>query len=160
MVDSIKTFENSLRDYLMGVGSDSYDDFEKRKYKYNNLKFYIAPDKVHVPHFYVSVNLSSLLIILEPLKIANGSLGNDDILILRWASRPNILGELKKYYTCMSHSQNQINQEVVIGGFIVNEKVKTKEELEQEISETIDYITGSGVQNIRGHKGKENEQNS
>ena len=154
MAESIRTFENSLRDYLIGVGSDTYDDSEKRLYKYNNLKVYMDPTKIDVPHFYVSNNLSMVLLELDPLKIMNGSMGSDDILIMRWASRPNILGELKKYYAYISHSLNKTSEEVAVGGFIVNERLKTKEELEEEVLETIDYITGSGIQNVRGNKDK------
>ena len=41
MPESIRVFENSLRDYLINVQTDSYNTHGKVEQKYNNLKFYM-----------------------------------------------------------------------------------------------------------------------
>lgn len=38
MAESIRAFENSLRDFLINAQSDSYNTHGKVEYKYNNLK--------------------------------------------------------------------------------------------------------------------------
>jgi len=150
MVDSIATFANSLKDYLVALAADSHDTANKRAYKYNNLKVFMDVKKVHKPHFFVSANISSVLLSLDPLEIVEGSMGDDDTYILRWASRPNILGELKKHYAYLSHAQGAISEEVVVDGYIVNEKKQTKEELKQELEQAADSITGSGIIGKKG----------
>lgn len=157
MVDSIKTFENSLRDYLISVASDMHETEVKNQYKYNNLKVYMDIKKIRKPHFFVSVNISSACYSIEPLGKIEGSMGEDEMYVLRWASRPNILGELKKHYAYLSHSQNAISEEVVVGQAILNQKVKSKEELESELKAAADDITGAGVKNKRSKEEKDKE---
>lgn len=41
MAESIRAFENSLRDFLINAQSDSYNTHGKVEYKYNNLKVYM-----------------------------------------------------------------------------------------------------------------------
>lgn len=46
MAESIRAFENSLRDFLINAQSDSYNTHGKVEYKYNNLKVYMDPKKI------------------------------------------------------------------------------------------------------------------
>ena len=148
MPDSIKSFENSLRDYLIGIASDSYDNISKMQYKYNNLKVYMDVRKINKPHFFVSVNISSACYSIEPLGKIEGSMGADEPYILHWASRPNILGELKKHYNYITKAMNAgMSEEVAENEYIVNKKVTTQKKLEEELEDAADSITGSGVKN-------------
>lgn len=45
MAESIRVFENSLRDYLINVQTDSYNTGGKIEQRYNNLKVYMEPKK-------------------------------------------------------------------------------------------------------------------
>lgn len=157
MIESIKTFENSLRDYLVGVASDMHETREKNAYKYNNLKIYMDPKKVSKPHFFVSVNISSACYSLEPLEKLDGSIGSDEMYVLRWASRPNILGELKKHYAYISHSQSAVSELAAIAQATADQKVKSEEELQAELEGASDMITGGGVTNRKSFKNNENE---
>ena len=103
MADSIKIFENSLRDYLVDAHADSYNTALKIQYKYNNLKVFMEPKKEKIPHFYVSVGISEACYSLEPVEKINGSLVADDRYVITWASRPNINGELKKHWTFLTN---------------------------------------------------------
>lgn len=94
-MESIRIFENSLRDYLIDTQSDSYNEQNKIRHVYNNLKVCMNPKKFSTPHFIVSVGISSACYSLETLEKLDGSMGNHERFILRWASRPNINGELK-----------------------------------------------------------------
>lgn len=51
MAESIRAFENSLRDFLINAQSDSYNTHGKVEYKYNNLKVYMDCKKSSIPHF-------------------------------------------------------------------------------------------------------------
>ena len=59
MPESIRVFENSLRDYLLDVQTDSYNTQGKIQHKYNNLKVYMDPKRKSIPHFWVSANISA-----------------------------------------------------------------------------------------------------
>lgn len=45
MAESIRVFENSLRDYLINVQTDAYNSSIKIEQRYNNLKVYMEPKK-------------------------------------------------------------------------------------------------------------------
>lgn len=141
MPESIRAFENSLRDYLINIQTDSYNSNNKIEYKYNNLKVYMNPKKTSVPHFWVSVNISAACYQIDPLEKIDGSMGSDERFVMMWAGRPNINGELKKHWVYLTKSNEILNQQVQ------NEK-KTKENLEitkEEMKEVGEIVTGSGV---------------
>ena len=141
MAESIKVFENSLREYLINIQSDAYNTQNKIQYKYNNLKVYMEPKKSSVPHFWVSVNISAACYGIDPLEKLDGSMGSDERFVLMWAGRPNINGELKKHWVYLTKSTEVLNQQVR------NEK-KTQENLEiskAEMREAAESVTGAGV---------------
>lgn len=141
MAESIKVFENSLRDYLVDVQSDAYNTTNKTRHKYNNLKVYMDPKKNGIPHFWVSVNISSACYTLEPLVKVAGSMGEDERFILLWASRPNIYGELKRHWAYINKSAELLNEQVQ------DEKtVEQNMEISKEaIKEAAESITGTGL---------------
>ena len=136
MAESIKVFENSLRDYLIDVHSDSYNTAGKIRHRYNNLKVYMEPNKIPIPHFGVSVNISSACYTLEPLAKIAGSMGQDEKFVLMWAMRPNIYGELKRQWAYITKSAEILKDEAV------NEERHIPKD---EISEAADSVTGFGV---------------
>lgn len=145
MAESIRAFENSLRDFLINAQSDSYNTHGKVEYKYNNLKVYMDPKKSSVPHFWVSVNISAACYQLDPLEKIDGSMGSDERFIIKLAGRPNINGELKKHWVYLTNSTEVLNQQVQ------NEK-KTEENLEitkEEIQEAAEIVTGGGIRKLR-----------
>lgn len=111
MAESIRAFENSLRDFLINAQSDSYNTHGKVEYKYNNLKVYMDCKKSSIPHFWVSVNISAACYQLDPLEKIDGSMGSDERFIIKWASRPNINGELKNTgFTLLTPQKFLINK--------------------------------------------------
>lgn len=111
----------------------------------NNLKVYMDCKKSSIPHFWVSVNISAACYQLDPLEKIDGSMGADERFIIKWASRPNINGELKKHWVYLTNSTEILNQQVQ------NEK-KTEENLEitkEEIQEAAEIVTGGGIRKLR-----------
>ena len=148
MIESIKTFENSLRDYLIDVQSDAYNSASKIRHRYNNLKVYMEPNKIPIPHFGVSVNISSACYTLEPLVKIAGSMGQDEKYILMWAMRPNIYGELKRQWAYITKSSEIITE--------ANEKEeKANAAKEEELREVTDSVTGFGVKKKQEKKNEE-----
>lgn len=141
MSESIRVFENSLREYLLNVQADSYNTQTKIQHKYNNLKVTMDPKKTSVPHFWVSIGISAACYQIENIDKMDGSLGSDERFVLRWASRPNINGELRKHWVYLTKSNELINHQVR------NEK-KTVENLEiskEEIEQAAAIMTGTGM---------------
>ncbi len=141
MAESIRVFENSLRDYLINVQTDSYNTGGKIEQRYNNLKVYMEPKKNSTPHFWVSVNISAVCYKIDPLEKIDGSMGSDERFVTMWAGRPNINGELKKHWVYITKSNEILTQQVK------NEK-KTEENMEitkSEIKDAAESVTGSGV---------------
>jgi len=148
MANSIKVFENSLRDYLISVKKDSYHSDEKIEYSYSNLKIYMEPSKNTIPHFWVSTGISAACYTINPVTAISGSMGQDDRYILLWANRPNINGELKKQWAYLVEiasvrPDENIDEEQ-------NKKNKTKQKSkENNIQEASEIITGAGSSNLR-----------
>ncbi len=141
MSESITVFANSLRDYLLDVQSDSYNTHSKMQYKYNNLKVYMDPKKISIPHFFVSIGISAVCYQLDNIDKINGSLGADERFVTRWASRTNIQGELKKHWTYITKSNMLMTN-------VVKNEAKTQEILEmskEELKEGSEIIAGAGV---------------
>ena len=78
MAESIRVFENSLRDYLINVQTDAYNSSIKIEQRYNNLKVYMEPKKTSIPHFWVSVNISAVCYQIDPVEKLDGSMGADE----------------------------------------------------------------------------------
>ena len=142
MAESIKVFENSLRDYLINVQTDAYNQPGKVDYKYNNLKIYMDPKKNRVPHFYISVNISEACYQIDPVEKISGSLGSDERFILLWANRPNINGELKKHWIYLTNSKDGLSSSHVKDEKTVEENIQLSE---SELREATNIITGSGI---------------
>lgn len=112
MAESIRVFENSLRDYLINVQTDSYNTSGKIEQRYNNLKVYMDPKKSSTPHFWVSVNISAVCYQIDPIEKMDGGMGSDERFVTMWAGRPNINGELKKHWVYITKSNEILNQQV------------------------------------------------
>ena len=136
MAESIKVFENSLRDYLIDVQTDAYNSASKIRHRYNNLKVYMEPNKIPIPHFGVSVNISSACYTLEPLVKIAGSMGQDEKYILMWAMRPNIYGELKRQWAYITKSSEIITESM---------EQEAESRNKEDIKEAADAVTGFGV---------------
>lgn len=135
MPSSIKNFENSLRDYLMNMQSDAYSTPARLQQKYNNLKVYMDINS-SVPQFSVSVNISEVCYSINPLVKISGSMGADERFIQMWASRPNINGELMKYWVYLSKTNILIKEKQHMAS------VNTPER--DDLDEVTEIITGSG----------------
>lgn len=140
MAESIKTFENSLRDYLIDVQTDAYNPAGKIRHRYNNLKVYMEPNKIPIPHFSVSVNISSACYTLEPLVKIAGSMGPDEKFIMMWAMRPNIHGELKRQWAYLTKSSEIMTEQ----GEIEDSK-PSQNQKPDDLSSVADAVTGFGV---------------
>ena len=149
MPESIKVFENSLRDYLINAQSDSYNTAQKIQYRYNNLKVYMEPKKNRTPHFCVTVNISAATYTINPVERIEGSLASDDRYVMMWANRPNINGELKKFWIIANqHSSNTImnngGSEETLEADSTN---KTKNKQNKVEINTSHIVTGAGMKN-------------
>lgn len=135
MPSSIKNFENSLRDYLMNMQSDAYSTPARLQQKYNNLKVYMDINS-SVPQFSVSVNISEVCYSINPLVKISGSMGADERFIQMWASRPNINGELMKYWVYLSKTNILIKEKQHMASVNTSER--------DDLDEVTEIITGSG----------------
>lgn len=135
MANSIKNFENSLRDYLMSMQSDAYSTPAKLHQKYNNLKVCMDVNS-SVPQFCVSVNISEVCYAINPLTKISGSMGSDERFIQMWASRPNINGELMKYWVYLSKTNLLIKEKQLVTPGKTSEK--------EDLDEVTEIITGFG----------------
>lgn len=148
MADSIKVFENSLRDYLINSQQDSYNSAVKIEYRYNNLKVFMDPKKNKTPHFSVSLNISEACYSLTPVQRLSGSVGTDEKYVIMWANRPNINGELKKHWQYILKALTVAEDDDVVDVKAVVNKVskETKEKLEEDAIEVAsEIITGAGA---------------
>lgn len=139
MFESIKVFENSLRDYLINVQHDAYNSVEKIEYKYNNLKVYMDPQKSRTPHFWISLNIVAACYSINPVEKISGTIGNDDKYIYMWASRANINGALKRHWDYLIEVENAINT-----NSIEKQKELAESEEDEDVSYASEIITGVG----------------
>ncbi|MBO6088355.1 hypothetical protein J6P92_08440 [bacterium] len=152
MAETIKVFENSLRDYLVNVQQDSYNSTGKIEYRYNNLKVYMEPKKNKTPHFAISLGISEVRYTISPVEKMSGSLGgNDEKYIVMWATRPNINGELKKHWAYLIKALSiTVDEKTSENESLIVNKVskETKDILEEEAAQIAsEIITSAGVLN-------------
>jgi len=102
MKNSLRAFENSLREYLVDVFADAHKLERRLSRRYNMLKVYMDCNKMGFPHFYVSNGVCEVCFNLENFYKIYGTIGTEDKYIRKWATRPNISGELKKCYKYLS----------------------------------------------------------
>ena len=102
--ESISKFENSLTDYLISSQSSQFTDVMSFAYRYNNLKFYMAPSKVREPHFFVRLGISEACFSITTSNKIDGSLGAEDRLVQKWANRINIQRELDTYWKALTQA--------------------------------------------------------
>jgi len=164
MAESIKAFENSLRDYLVNAQQDSYNGAGKIEYRYNNLKVYMEPKKNKTPHFYVSLGISQACYMINPVeKIMGGIGGNDERYVIMWANRPNINGELRKHWAYLMKATTIDVEEFIENEKLVVNKVskETQEILEEDAAQVAsEIITGAGVDNKHAVDLSENNNNN
>lgn len=98
MSESLKMLENNLKEYLINVLSDAHNTPAFNKYKYNNLKIWMEPKRFKMPHFWISFNISSACVQLNPVEVISGGMGAEERYVRIWANRPNINGELMKIW--------------------------------------------------------------
>ena len=154
MAETIKVFENSLRDYLIKSLQDSYNNGTKIEYRYNNLKVFMDPQKNRIPHFYVSLNISEACYSINPVQKLSGSIGTDEKYVLMWASRPNINGELLKHWEYLSKAV-YVDIEEFLDENGVGSKTMSKEtqkKLAEEAHYVSDIITGTGSESRMNNK--------
>ena len=100
--ESISKFENSLTDYLVNAQSSQFTDVMSFAYRYNNLKFFMAPSKVREPHFFVRLGISEACFSIQTGNKIDGSLGPEDRFVQKWCSRINIQRELDTYWKALT----------------------------------------------------------
>lgn len=163
MAESIRVFENSLRDFLINAQQDAYNGKAKIEYRYNNLKVYMEPKKNKTPHFYVSLGISQACYMINPVeKILGGIGGNDERYVIMWANRPNINGELRKHWAFLMKAST-IDVEGLVEANTDAQKVskETEEKLQEEAAQIAsDIITGAGVDNKHATDLSENNNNN
>jgi hypothetical protein len=148
MAETIKVFENSLRDFLINAQQDAYNGKGKIEYRYNNLKVYMEPKKNKTPHFSVSLGISEVCFMINPIEKISGSLGgNDERYVIMWANRPNINGELRKHWAYLMKAATIDTEEFIENEKLVVNKVskETKDKLEEDAAIASEIITGAGV---------------
>lgn len=140
MSGSIKVFENSLREYLINMQTDSYNRASKIEYKYNNLKVYMDPKRNRTPHFWVSYNIVAACYTIDNVTKIAGNVGVDDKFIIMWANRENINGELRKHWEYTLRLADREEQE---------EKNEAETSEDDEFDYASEIITGSGAKEKR-----------
>lgn len=97
--NNISKFSNSLTDYLIEVLSDKNTSARQIAQRYNNLKVFMDPEKVVMPHFYVAIGISEACFSIEDGKKIEGALGGtEDNYVARWAGRATVQSELKQHW--------------------------------------------------------------
>ncbi len=140
--NSISKFANSLTEFLINAMADKYADAKHYAYRYNNLKVYMDPQKTPEPHFYVSLGISEAGFGIEDGKKIEGSLGSEDGLVTRWASRTNIYNELKNHWkTMMDAIAAEMDDDTAKK---TDALVKLRRAEKEETDLTVD-MTGTGI---------------
>jgi len=162
MAETIKPFENSLRDYLVNAQTDSYHSVQKIQYRYNNMKVCMDPKKNRTPHFTVSLGISEATFGIDPVDVLSGSLGGDTRFVYLWASRPNINGELKKHWLFMTQQATADVMGIDEEGQDKNKSKASKQAEEKRREEALEqaaaeYVTGAGVKKAQTSKQARND---
>lgn len=147
--NSISKFVNSLSEFLMNAMANKYEDAKQYAYRYNNMKVYMDPTKEPEPHFYVSLGISEACFGINDGRKLNGSLGNEDGYVSRWAGRSNINNELRIYWKMVKDAVAAENEEDS------TKKMKAMLNLQRlaNADEKLDVdMTGTGIDKLKREK--------
>lgn len=91
--------EVSLKEFIIDEQSDAHNIRNINFYKYNNLRLFMDPVKIAIPHFFVRIGISEACYRLSDCEKLSGGLGADAKYIPRWYNRVNIKEELSSLWT-------------------------------------------------------------
>lgn len=127
--EPINRLENNLADFLVEYQASHFTDVRIYAYKYNNLKIYMSPVMVTKPHFFVKFGISEACFSIDTGIKLDGSLGPEEAMVQKWASRISVHRELE---TCWKDIIRRKKQK----------KLKSKRDNEYEVNEHPVNISG------------------
>ncbi len=120
--EPINRLENNLADFLIDYQSSHFTDVRIYAYKYNNLKIYMSPLLVSKPHFFVKFGISEACFSIDTGIKLDGSLGPEEAMVQKWASRISVHRELEACWKDMIRRKQQ-------------KKIKSNRDNEYEVNE-------------------------
>jgi hypothetical protein len=99
MSEEFHRLEESLKEFLTGEQSDSYNARNVNSYKYNNLKIYMEPNQNKTPHFIIRIGISEAMYDIAHGDKLSGGLGSDEKLVRRWVDKTFVKSDLNTAWT-------------------------------------------------------------
>lgn len=87
MSGEFHNMEESLKEFLTDAQNDSYNSRNANLYKYNNLKIFMDPQRIKLPHLIIRIGISEAMYDIEKGEKISGGVGSDERLVRRWFDR-------------------------------------------------------------------------
>ena len=155
--DQISKFSNSLKDFLINTFASKLEDAKTYIYKYNNLKVFMDPMKYTTPHFFVQIGISEACFAIKDGSKIDGSVGNEDPYVKRWAGRYNIQKELESHWKLLQEAIRELSKDGSLNASnAAREKLKRAEKSEETFDEV--DMTSTGISKATRFLAQERER--
>lgn len=95
---TLKDLEDNLKTFIIQEQSDAHNRSSINNAKYNNIKIIMNPSKNPMPHVTIRISISEATYMLNGFTKANGGLGYEERLVLKWFGRYGIKEKLMELW--------------------------------------------------------------
>lgn len=96
---TLKDLEDNLKTFIIQEQSDAHNRSSINNAKYNNIKIIMNPSKNPMPHVTVRISISEATYMLNGFTKANGGLGYEERLVIKWFGRYGIKDKLMELWS-------------------------------------------------------------
>ena len=102
---TFKDLEDSLKKFIIEEQSDAHNIKSVNQAKYNNMKIWMDPSRIHEAHFIVRITISEAVFSLNDCSKINGGLGYEERFIIKWFGRMGVKDKLKDLWNSAEKSK-------------------------------------------------------
>lgn len=108
---TFKDMEDNLKTFIIQEQSDAHNVKSVNTAKYNNIKISMDMQKNPIPHVTIRISISEATFLLADFSKANGGLGYEERLVLKWFGRFGIKEKLTELWGSAEKSSKGSNDE-------------------------------------------------
>ena len=104
---TFKDLEDSLKKFMIEEQADAHNIRNMNATKYNNMRIWMDPAKIHQPHFIVRISISEAVFSSNDCSKINGGLGFEERLVIKWFGRMGIKDKIKELWDSADNNKEE-----------------------------------------------------
>ena len=107
---TFKDVEDNLRSFIIQEQSDAHNARNTNHGKYNNIKLWMDPSKIVMPHIFIRISISEACYSLGDYTKINGGLGYEERFVLKWFGRYGIKEKLADLWSSTEKFKDDVKE--------------------------------------------------